>query len=231
MRFERPLKPACFKARLNRFLGLVDVEGETRGCFIPNPGRLEGILRAGAKVYLSKREAKNRETEYDLLLVDLENTLVSIDSRAPNRVVEEAIGQGLIDELKGLQVKEREAPFQGSRLDFLLRGDGTTLLLEVKSCTLVEDGVALFPDAPTSRGERHIRALARALAHGRSAVLFLVQRGDAAVFRPNWRVDPRLSEALRMAVLEGVEAYAYTSRVSLTSIEIGKGLPVELRPM
>lgn len=228
MHFEKPLKPGVFKARLNRFLGLVEVEDGLRGCFIPNPGRLRGLLRAGARVYLSETGSGNRKTWYDLLLIELGDTLISIDSRMPNRVVGEAIRLGLIPEFKDHSIREVEPLFQGSRLDFLLNGDGRSLFLEVKSCTLVEDGVALFPDAPTSRGERHMRVLEVALGVGRAAVLFLVQRDDALAFRPNWEVDPRFSTALKGAVEKGVEAYAYTSRVSLSSIELDRRLPIEL---
>lgn len=227
MHFERPLIPARFRDRLNRFLGLVEVEGESRGCFIPNPGRLRGLLWAGAKVHLSERGLRGRKTGYDLILVELGEGLVSVDSRMPNKVIGEAVESGLIPEFKGLHIKEREAHLQGSRLDFLLHGGGEYLFLEVKSCTLVEEGVALFPDAPTSRGERHMKALIRALDLGRAAVLFLVQRGDAEVFRPNWGVDPRFSEALKTAVERGVEAYAYTCEVSLSSIELDRRLPME----
>lgn len=230
MDFEKPLKKGCFLARLNRFLGLVELEGESVGCFIPNPGRLRDLLKAGAKVYLSEGGSESRKTRYDLALVELGETLVSIDSRMPNRVIGEAVDSGLIPEFRGLGIKEREPTVQGSRLDFLLHGDAQNLLLEVKSCTLVEGGVALFPDAPTSRGERHMKALSNALGVGRAAVLFLVQRDDASVFRPNWEVDPRFSEALRKAVERGVEAYAYTTRVSPSSVELHRRLPIELGP-
>jgi sugar fermentation stimulation protein A len=228
--FEKPLKTGCFLARLNRFLGLVEVGGESLGCFIPNPGRLRDLLKAGAKVYLSERISENRKTRYDLILVELDETLVSIDSRIPNRIIGEAVDSGLIPEFKGLRIEEREPFIQGSRLDFLLQGDAQHLLLEVKSCTLVEEGVALFPDAPTSRGERHMKVLSNALGIGRAAALFLVQRDDASVFRPNWEVDPSFSDALRTAVERGVEAYAYTTRVSPSSIELHRRLPIELEP-
>lgn len=231
MHFEKPLRPASFRARLNRFLGLVEVEGESRSCFIPNPGRLRGLLRAGAKVHLSERDRRGRKTGYDLILVELGGVLVSIDSRMPNKIIGEAVESSLIPEFKGLRIKEREPHLQGSRLDFLLYGGGENLFLEVKSCTFVEDGVTLFPDAPTSRGERHVKALIRALDFGRAAALFLVQRGDAEVFRPNWEVDPRFSEALKTAVERGVEAYAYTCEVSLSSIELDRRLPMELEAL
>lgn len=228
MHFDKPLRPATFKARLNRFLGLIEVEGVVHKCFVPNPGRLRGLLEAGAKVYLSKMDSKNRKTRYDLALVELKGILVSIDSRIPNRVIGEAIRSGLLPEFKKHFIKEVEPPFQGSRLDFLLHRDGYNLFLEVKSCTLVEDGVALFPDAPTSRGEKHMKILEMALNAGRAAILFLVQRNDAVIFRPNWEVDPRFSGALKEAAERGVEVYAYTSKVSLSSIELDRRLPVEL---
>jgi sugar fermentation stimulation protein A len=117
-----------------------------------------------------------RKTGYNLILAEKNGVLVSVDSMAPNRVVGEALGSGLITEMGGLSVVRREPTYGGSRLDFLL-GDGSArLLLEVKSCTLVEEGVALFPDAPTERGTRHLKTLESFLREGRASVLFLIQK-------------------------------------------------------
>ena len=228
MRFQGSLVPAKFKVRHNRFLGAVLIDGEETMCFIPNPGRMEELLYPGAQVYLIKRYAKGRKTGYNLVLVDLDGTLVSIDSMVPNKVIWESVESGLIDEFEGLSVAKREYTFGESRLDFLLEGMGDQLLLEVKSCTLVDGGIALFPDAPTKRGSRHVKELVEGLKLGRAAVLFLVQRGDAKKFRPNKKTDPELAENLRDAHNEGVEVYAYSSRVTLEGVFLDRRIPVEL---
>lgn len=222
--------PALFRERLNRFLGEVEIDGGRALCFIPNPGRMEELLRGGGRVYLLERPSERRKTRYDLVLVDLAGTLVSVDSRVPNRVVAEAIEEQRLPEFRGLRIERREPVFEDSRLDFLLSGGSGPLLLEVKSCTLVEDGVGLFPDAPTDRGRRHLRALMRARKAGRAAVFFLIQRGDAGVFQPNGRTDPRFAETLREAAAGGVEVYAYNVNVSLRGVTIHRRVPVRLSP-
>ncbi|UCH57829.1 MAG: DNA/RNA nuclease SfsA [Candidatus Bathyarchaeota archaeon] len=228
MRFPGPLVPAVFLSRPNRFLGIVFVEGEEAQCYIPNPGRMEELLYPGARVYLLERASETRKTSYNLVLVDKDGALVSIDSMVPNRVVSESIAAGLIREFRDLEVEKAEHTWGDSRLDFLLRGDAGQLLLEVKSCTLVREGVGLFPDAPTARGSRHLQALADGLEMGRAAVFFLIQRPDAERMRPNEATDPEFAANLREVHLRGVEVYAYTSRVNLGGVFLGRGVQVQL---
>lgn len=228
MRFERRLIPAIFKGRLNRFLGVVYLGGIDTHCFIPNPGRMKELLIDGAKVYLMEKPSNKRKTRYDLLLAESDGKFVSLDSRVPNRVVAEAIKAGKIKEFKGFKIDKKEPTFEDSRLDFLLSGHSEILYLEVKSCTLVMGGVGLFPDAPTSRGVRHVYALEKALSKGRAAILFLIQRSDANVLRPNEDADPSFTEAIREAACKGVEVYAYDSKVSVEGVFIWRRVKVQL---
>ena len=228
MRFQGRLVAGEFRERPNRFLGEVIVEGEETLCFIPNPGRMEELLYPGAQVYLLERHAEGRKTNFNLVLVDLHGTLISVDSMVPNRVVREAVESGLIEEFMGLSVAKGEYTFGESRLDFLLEGEAGQLLLEVKSCTLVNGGVALFPDAPTKRGSRHVRELMEGLKLGRASVFFLIQRADSIKFRPNEETDPELAATLRAAHAEGVEVYAYSSIVTLEEVFLDRRTPVEL---
>ncbi len=227
MRFEGEPIPATFLARPNRFLGEVELEGRIVQCFIPNPGRMRELLTPGARVYIIERRSPLRKTGYDLALVELDGVLVSVDSRVPNTVLGEAIAGGEVPEFRGFRVGRREPKFLDSRLDFELT-DGEKMLLEVKSCTLVVGGVGLFPDAPTRRGRRHLEALTEALSLGRAAILFQVQRGDASSLTPNEGADPSFSGALRMAAGEGVEVYAYNSRVTLGGVSLNRRVPVAL---
>ena len=228
MRFNEPLIPAEFISRPNRFLGIVRIDGHQTECFIPNPGRMVELLLPNARVYLTPRSPENRKTAYDLSLVDLNGTLISVDSRVPNRIASEAIEQGKILEFSGLSVEKAEYTYNDSRLDFLLKGKGTQLLLEVKSCTLVQGGTALFPDAPTKRGSRHLRTLMGWLAQGRAAILFIIQRPDAESFRPNEATDSTFAETLREASNLGVEVYAYKTDVSIESIALTQSVQVML---
>jgi len=222
------LIPATFVARPNRFLGLVDVDGETMECFIPNPGRMRELLYRGARVYLRRCVSESRKTSYDLSLADHDGVLVSIDSRVPNSVIEESIRSGLIPEFGGYVIDRREPIFGDSRFDLHLIKGSRSALVEIKSCTLVVGGVALFPDAPTKRGARHLRTLSKALRVGRSALVFLIQRNDAVALSPNEAADPEFSNALRQALLKGVEVYAYDSKVTLEGISINRRVPVKV---
>ncbi|OGD58073.1 hypothetical protein A3K78_00425 [Candidatus Bathyarchaeota archaeon RBG_13_52_12] len=222
------LTPATFVARPNRFLGLAEVDGATVECFIPNPGRMRELLFRGARVYLHRCDHSSRKTSYDLTLTEHEGTLVSIDSRVPNSVIDESIRAELLPEFDGYVIDRHEPIFGDSRFDLRLIDGSRSALLEIKSCTLVVSGIALFPDAPTRRGARHLRTLSEALRVGRSAFVFLIQRDDACSLRPNEATDPDFSDALRKALLKGVEVYAYGSKVTLEGITINRRVPVKI---
>ena len=228
MQFSGPLLPATFLDRPNRFLGIVKIGGANAQCFIPNPGRMKELLHPGAKVYLLEKSSEKRKTRYNMVLVDFGGSLVSIDSMTPNRVVAEAIESGSIAEFLDLTVEKREHTYGESRLDFLLRGKKGQLLLEVKSCTLVKDGVGLFPDAPTARGSRHLLTLIDGLEQGRAAAFFLIQRADAGCLKPNEEADPEFAGNLREAHRRGVEVYAYTSEVTFEGVSVKEKVPVIL---
>ena len=140
---------------------------------------------------------------------------MSADTRLPNALVHEKIISGELQEFQGYRDVQREVTLGNSRIDLLLRNNDTRWYIEVKSVTLVENRVALFPDAPTTRGQRHVRELGEATHRGwRSAVVFVVQRGDVTSFATNETADPAFAKALREAARVGVEAYAYRYRVT-----------------
>jgi sugar fermentation stimulation protein A len=218
---------ATLVERKNRFLGVVELEGRKVKAFIPNPGRMHELMVSGTTVYVIPKEGDHRKTKYDLTLVEYNNTLVSIDSRLPNIMLREAINKGL-PEFKEYTVDKTEPSFHDSRLDLRLTDGVNQVLIEAKSCTLVEDGIALFPDAPTKRGTRHMNTLVKALKHGRAAVFFIIQRNDAREWRPNEKMDPKFAGAIRTAVKNGVEAYAYTCNINLGTVSIEKRVPIKL---
>ena len=222
------LTHVTLKARPNRFVALVEVDGRVEECFMANPGRMRELLVPRASVYMKRRESHLRRTRCNLALVDHGGIFVSFDSRVPNVVVEESIEAGLVPEFHGYRVDRREPGFGDSRLDLQLTKGSAHAWVEVKSCTLVFDGVALFPDAPTERGTRHLRVLGEALRLGRSALVFLIQRGDALSLSPNEATDPAFAEAIRSALLKGVEVYAYNSKVTLEGITINRRVPVDI---
>ncbi|MEM3579538.1 MAG: DNA/RNA nuclease SfsA [Candidatus Bathyarchaeia archaeon] len=213
---EGKILKGIFKKRLTRFSALVNVDGKVLPCFLPNPGRLRELLVPDARVVLreSSTQKGGRKTVCDIVGVYNNGVIVSIDSHFPNKLVFEALKYGDLPEFRGYDSVKLEYRHGQSRFDFLLYGGLAVkpCLLEVKSCTLVRGGVAMFPDAPTERGTRHLLELAKALDEGfRAAVLFMIQRGDAKVFTPNDEMDPRFGKALREAAKRGVEVYAYSA--------------------
>jgi sugar fermentation stimulation protein A len=222
-----PLVSAVFQRRLNRFAGQALVDGRPVLVHIPNSGRLRELLQAGRRCWLATRDGRGRKTAYDLALVDVGHALASADARLPSRLLTEAVEEGRVGPFRGWRVHGREVSFEDSRLDLLLERSGRLCWVEVKSVTLVEGGIGLFPDAPSARGQRHMGALVQAVRRGhRAAVVFVVQRPDATAFAPHDRADPAFGRAFRLALTEGVEAYAYTCRVGLDEVLLADPLPV-----
>jgi|TARA_B100000315_G_scaffold64529_1_gene58564 sugar fermentation stimulation protein A len=230
--FVSNLVEGRFKVRLNRFLALVDVKGQEVAVHVPNTGRMRELLVPGYRVLITPRPEEHRKTGFDLALVDLGPTLASADARLPNALVEEALIRGCLPQFWEYPKIRREVTFGESRLDLLLERPGGRCYLEAKSVTLVVDGVGLFPDAPTARGAKHVRSLARAVAAGhRAAVVFVVQRDDALAFAPNDTADPEFGMALREGIASGVEVFAYGCRVTERSITLGPEIPIRLGPV
>jgi len=220
-----------FQERPNRFLALVRVEDMILPSFLPNPGRMHELLTPGTEVILREVLKEDRKTDFDLIGVFYNGQVVSVDSRVPNKLVLEALRNRDIEELSEYNIIKPEYGYGHTRFDFFLANEHESCLLEVKSCTLVKDGVALFPDAETERGRRHVRDLVKAKKEGyRACVLFVVQRTDAHVFAPNDETDSEFGKVLRDAAVEGVEVYAYYSEFVENKILLKGKVKVELKP-
>ena len=218
-----------FQARLNRFLALVEVQGREVGVHVANSGRMHELLVPGIRVLISPRPGAHRKTAYDLTLVDLGTTLVSADARLPNALAAEAFIQGRLPQFRDYSSIRREVTFGESRLDLLLNGPPGLCYVETKSVTLVVDGVALFPDSPTVRGAKHVHSLAEAVGAGhRAAVVFVIQRDDSQAFSPHDSADPDFGIAFRESLAAGVEAFAYSCRVTETEVTLCRRLPIRL---
>ena len=216
-----------FLKRLNRFTAMVEIDGREVGCHVKNTGRLRELLLPGGDCLLSKSFDPTRKTKFDLISVYREDgALVNIDSLAPNRVAAEYLPVLFPD----LTQYRREYAFGESRLDFYAeRASGKKLLMEVKGVTLLRDGAALFPDAPTERGIKHIRELSFAVNQGYDAyLLFVVQMPGAKCVRPNDETHPAFGTALREAVERGVQPLAMECRVAENALIACRELPVEL---
>lgn len=217
-----------FRERLNRYLAAVELAGEIVACHVPNPGRLEELLVPGSPGLVLPAEGEGRKTGYDLLAVEHQGVWVGIDNRLGNQLLRWRLEAGLA-EVGCYDTIRSEVTLGKSRIDFLLTGRNGPLWLELKSCTLVEAGIARFPDAPTVRGRRHVEELAAVRAAGqRAGILFLIQRPDAHCWQPHEATDPDFAAALRAAVAVGVEVWAYTSEWSENLLRWGQPVPVEL---
>ena len=220
---------AQFIERPNRFLSLVRVGDREEYAHVANPGRLTELLLPGVPVVLKKESNPKRKTRYTLSMVYKDGVLVAVNAMLANRLAGEAIENGNLREFEGYRVGRREVTYKTSRLDFLLSKGETLCFLEVKSVTLVKDRTAMFPDAPTIRGTRHIHHLLEAMDEGyEAALLFVVQRHDADRFMPNSDTDPEFASALRQAKSRGVKLAAYTHRISIGKLELDKKISVSL---
>jgi len=221
---------AVFVDRPNRFRVTARLpDGREVAAHCPNPGRMEELFRGGERVWLRPAARPGRVTDYDLLGVEYRGLPVSVDTRLPNAVAAAALAEGALPPLHGWRVVRAEYPYGDSRLDFQLAGpEGAPGLLEVKSCTLVIDGVAHFPDAPTLRGARHLRELTAARPAHRAVVLFVIQRSDARAWHPHRAMDPDFGAACDAAAAAGVELLAWNATFDGGALTLGRQVPVEL---
>jgi sugar fermentation stimulation protein A len=219
------LVPARFLSRPNRFLAHVMLDGHMVSAHVANPGRCAELLLPGRTVWLEPAIHARRKTAYTLSLVEHEGVLVSMRSHLANDLLAEALAEGWVD-LDGREAR-REVRRGHSRFDFVLGQSPCATWVEVKSATLVVDRAALFPDAPTARGRRHIEELEEIVSAGeRAMAVFVVQREDADLVAPHAENDPLFALALSQALEAGVEARAYRCSVSLDEIRITQRIPV-----
>ncbi len=218
--------------RYKRFLADVVLDGGQRvTAHCPNSGSMKGCSEPGRTVYLSAHNSPKRKLPYTWEIIDMGTSLVGVNTLVPNRLVRDAIAAGLIRGLGGYEDIKTEIRYgTNSRVDVLLRSGNRLCYVEVKNCTLVENGVALFPDAVTTRGLKHLVDLQEEVRRGHRAVMFyLIQRMDAEIFAPADRIDPAYAEELRKAVKNGVEILAYDVCIDLKKICLNRQLQVDLK--
>lgn len=249
--FPSPLTPVYVVRRANRFVvEATDETGKKWSLHLPNSGRMQELLTPGTPGLAHFHGRAGRRTAGTLLLVRYAGRWVSVDAHMPNRLFAQALKERALPPFHPYTCWRGETAVAGVRLDFWLTAGrpaedagpaGTAELaeaimhpvpdcfVETKSCNLVEDGVALFPDAPTERGTRHVDVLASLVEKGhRAAVVWFVQRDDARYLRPHRAADPAFADALVRAVAVGVEVYAYLCRVTPAGIRVLGTIPVKL---
>lgn len=204
--------PGTFLSRPNRFIAQVEIDGVIETVHVKNTGRCRELLVPGAAVWCQRSDNPNRKTKYDLICVQKGDRTINMDSQAPNTAVREWLLSGGLGAIENLRP---ETTHGDSRFDFAFCKDGKQCYLEVKGCTLENDGVCAFPDAPTQRGAKHIRGLIQAVREGCGGyILFVIQMADVKYFHPNDVTDPEFGKALREASENGVRILAVDCAVT-----------------
>lgn len=206
-----------FLSRPNRFIANVLIDGKEEVVHVKNTGRCKELLISGVNIFLQDCESSSRKTRYDLISVYKGGRLINMDSQVPNLVVEEwLLNGGFFDNIHFLK---REQKFGNSRLDFYVEYGSKKAYIEVKGVTLEHDNIAMFPDAPTTRGAKHIMELIEAKTQGYEAyVIFVIQMKGVAHFTPNEVQDPAFAKVLKEASKKGVNILAFDCTVTKDSI-------------
>jgi len=231
MQFKQKLQPGLLLRRYKRFLADVELPDKkiiTVHC--PNSGSMLGCSSPGSRVMISRSDNPARKYPHTLEMVQSDGVWIGINTSLTNKLVHEAIEQEVVREFSrpdAIIPEVKTSP--NTRLDFLLERKGTRIYLEVKNCSLAENRVAMFPDAKTVRGTKHLHELVALKKQGHmAAVFFCVQRQDADCFRPALHIDPVYAETLAGAARAGVMVLAYRADVSPKEIIIARPLPVIL---
>ena len=218
--------PGVFLSRPNRFIAHIEIDGVDTVCHVKNTGRCRELLTPGAQVWCAVSDNPNRKTQHDLIAVQKGSRLINMDSQAPNAAVKQWLllgGLGMLENVKA------ESVYHGSRFDFSFEKDGKPCFLEVKGVTLESDGICAFPDAPTTRGTKHLEHLQNALKEGYGAyVLFVVQMTDVSYLHPNDATDPDFGKVLRQASAAGVQVLAMDCTVTPDSMVLNQPVKVIL---
>lgn len=231
MEYRKVVK-AVFKRRPNRFVAYADINGREEAVHVKNTGRCKELLIEGCTIYLAEADNQNRKTRYDLVAVEKIRgnkppLLINMDSQIPNSAAEEWLKRGVL--FSENAVIKREVTYGSSRFDFYIEDCGRRIFLEVKGVTLENDGTAMFPDAPTERGVKHINELIKCIDDGFEAyILFVIQMKEISGFRPNDKMHPEFGEALRNAEKAGVKIIAMDCAVTFRGIEIDSPIKVIL---
>jgi sugar fermentation stimulation protein A len=224
-----PLISGTLVRRYKRFLADVTLDdGSIVTIHCPNSGSMKGCAAPGSRVFISRSSNPGRIYPFTWELVESDGFWAGINTALPNRLTREAIENGTIVELQGYETICPEVSYgERSRIDLLLEGPAGRCFVEVKNVTLIENSRALFPDAVTTRGQKHLNELMRVVREGdRGVIFFTIQRGDAESLSPADTIDPEYGRLLRLALAGGVEALAYRADISMEEIRLTQRLPV-----
>lgn len=219
------IKRGIFLFRPNRFIAHIEIDGKEEICHVKNTGRCKELLIPGARVLVQKSSNPERKTKYDLISVYKGERLINMDSQAPNKVFAEWAWKYF----KSISYIKPEAKYKNSRFDFYIEAEEKKIFVEIKGVTLEEEGVVLFPDAPTERGVKHIKELCSAIDDGYEAyIFFVVQMEGVKYFTPNKNTHPEFALALKEAKKKGVNICCVDCYADKTELEIKNEVRVVL---
>ena len=229
MEYKNQIVPGIFIKRINRFIAEVEIDGKTETVHVRNTGRCKEIFITGAKIFLEKASGVKRKTNYSLVAVYKGDRLINVDSQIVNYVFEEGVKNNKVDFLNNPDVFLREKVYNKSRFDFYYEKGLKKGFIEIKGVTLEKENQTMFPDAPTSRGQKHVKELAEGIKEGyENYIVFLIQMDKTESFRPHWETDPVFAEELKEAKKHGVKVFAYDTTVYPDNITLNKTIVVKI---
>ena len=231
MKFSNNLVHGRLLKRYKRFLADVELDnGEIVTAHCTNSGSMKTALEEGAEVYLTYHGNPERKTQYTWEMIKINGDWIGINTNHPNILAYEAIRDGTIEKLKGYTHVRREVKSGQSRIDVYAENEKEQCFVEVKNVTMKDGDYAVFPDAVTKRGQKHLDELIKIRERGLRAVMFyVIQRSDVQYFSPAWEIDPDYAKKLEEAYGIGVEVFAVHAKVSPKEISITGTLPFVLK--
>ena len=226
MKYENIIK-ARFISRPNRFIAEVEIDGNIEIAHVKNTGRCKELLTEGTTVYVQKSDNPARKTKYDLITIVKNGMLINMDSQAPNKVFGEWVSQGNF--AADVDLIKPECKYGNSRFDFYIEAGGRKIFAEIKGVTLEEEGIVMFPDAPTERGVKHIKELCECVKNGYEGyIFFIIQMEQCKYFTPNKATHPEFAEELKKASECGVNIKAMNCNVTEDELKILKEVEIKL---
>ena len=225
MNFENKLIPGQFIKRYKRFFVDIKIKEKTIIAHCPNTGSMNGLLKKGNKVWVTKSNNPNRKLKYTLQIIEDKKSKVGVNTHLANKIVHHALENNLIKEFdKKIQVKPETKFGTNTRFDFLITQKKFKAFIEVKNVTLSRiNNLAEFPDAVTSRGLKHINELLKASNMGyKIFILYLIQRNDCKLFKIAKDVDPEYSNSLIKAVKKKLNILCYDCKFSSKGIKLNQ---------
>lgn len=230
MIFKEKLVHGTLIKRYKRFLADVRLDdGSEIVAHCTNSGSMKSCIEVGAEVYLTPVNDPKRKTKFTWEMIKMNGDWIGINTGNPNKLAFEAISAGAISGLKGYKEVKREVKFGDSRFDVFAENETEKCFVEVKNVTMKEGKYALFPDAVTTRGQKHLKTLMEVKATGmRAVMLYIIQRSDVEIFAPAKEIDPDYTKALKLAFNSGVEVIVMQAKVTPEKIELVRKIPAEI---